>query len=100
MPVEPVELEACGHEGGGTYPSFYYFIIYFYIGDCNSHDKLLTIYVPNNPKNSYTSFTFYTQSQKHGIKVQTKKVKVYIYFDFLLGTEDGRGVGGVVWLKG
>ena len=69
----------------------YYF---FYIGACNSLDKLLTIYIPNNPNNSYTSFTFYTQSQKHGIKVQTKKVKLYIYFDFLLGAGGGRGEGG------
>lgn len=93
MPVEPVELEACGHEGGGTYPSFYYFILYFYTGDCNSHDKLLTIYIPNNPKNSYTSFTFYTQSQKHGIKVQTKKVKVYIFStsSWVRGTGGGLG---------
>ena len=75
----------------------YYF---FYIGACNSLDKLLTIYIPNNPNNSYTSFTFYTQSQKHGIKVQTKKVKLYIYFHFLLGAGGGRGVRGVVWLKG
>ena len=102
-PVEPVELEACGQDGGGTYPSFYYFtllLFFFYIGACNSLDKLLTIYIPNNPNNSYTSFTFYTQSQKHGIKVQTKKVKLYIYSDFLLGAAGGRGVGGVVWLKG
>lgn len=102
MPVEPVELEACRQEGGVTSPIFYYFTIFFYIGACNSPDKLLTIYIyiPNNPKNSYTSFTFYTQSQKHGIKVQTKKVKLYIYFYFLLGVGGGRGVGGVVWLKG
>ena len=72
MPVEPVELEACGPEGGGTYPSFYYFILYFFIGTCNYLDKLLTVSIPNNPKNSCTNFTFYTQSQKHVIKVQTK----------------------------
>ena len=68
MPVEPVELEACGQEGVVTSPSFYHFsLLFFYIGACNSPDKLLTIYVPNNPKNSYTSFTFYTQSLAHGI---------------------------------
>ena len=83
--------------GRGRYLSkflLFYFIIFFYIGACNSPDKLLTIYMPNNPKNSYASFTFYTQSQKHGIKVQTKNVKLYIYFDFLLGAGGGRGEGG------
>lgn len=82
--------------GGGSYLSkflLFYFII-FYIGAWNSSDKLVTIYIPNNPKNPYTSFTFYTQSQKHGIKVQTKKGKLYIYFHFLLGAGGGRGEGG------
>ena len=89
------ELEACGHEGGSYLSKFllFYFII-FYIGAWNSPDKLVTIYIPNNPKNPYTSFTFYTQSQKHGIKVQTKKGKLYIYFHFLSGAGGGRGVGG------
>lgn len=78
--------------GGVTSPSFYHFtLLFFYIGACNSPDKLLTIYMPNNPKNSYASFTFYTQSQKHGIKVQTKNVKLYIYFDFPLGAGAGGG---------
>ena len=31
MPMEPVELEACGQEGGGTYPSFYYFTLLFFL---------------------------------------------------------------------
>ena len=89
------ELEACGQEGGSYLSKFllFYFII-FYIGAWNSPDKLVTIYIPNNPKNPYTSFTFYTQSQKHGIKVQTKKGKLYIYFHFLSGAGGGRGVGG------
>ena len=75
MLVEPVELRSCEQEGEGSSPSF------FYIGACNSPDKLLTIYIyiPNNPKNSYTNFTFYTQCQKHGIKVQTKQIKLYIF---------------------
>ena len=30
MPVEPVELEACGQEGGVTSPSFYYFTLLFF----------------------------------------------------------------------
>ena len=81
--------------GGVTSPSFYHFtLLFFYIGACNSLDKLLTIYIPNNPKNSYASLTFYTQSQKHVIKVQTKNVKLYIYFDFLLGAGGGGGEGG------
>ena len=68
MPVEPVELEAFGQEGGSYFSKFLlFFFIIFHIGACNSPDKLLTIYVPNNPKNSYMSFTFYTQSQEHGI---------------------------------
>ena len=29
MPVEPVELEACGQEWGFTSPSFYYFTLFF-----------------------------------------------------------------------
>ena len=45
MPVEPVELEACRQEGGVTSPIFYYFTLFFYIGACNSPDKLLTIYI-------------------------------------------------------
>ena len=73
---------------------FIILLYYFYIGAWNSPDKLVTIYIPNNPKNPYTSFTFYTQSQKHGIKVQTKKGKLYIYFHFLSGAGGGRGVGG------
>lgn len=43
---------------------------------------------------SVHEFTFYTQSQKHGIKVQTKKGKLYIYFHFLSGAGGGSGVGG------
>ena len=31
MPVEPVELEAFGQEGGVTSPSFYYFSLLFFI---------------------------------------------------------------------
>lgn len=73
---------------------FIILLYFFYIGAWNSPDKLVTIYIPNNPKNPYTSFTFYTQSQKHGIKVQTKKGKLYIYFHFLSGAGGGRGVGG------
>ena len=80
MLVEPVELGSCEQEGEGSSPSFCYFILlFFYIGACNSPDKLLTIYIPNNPKNSYTNFTFYNQCQKHGIKVQTKQIKLYIF---------------------
>lgn len=88
------ELEACGQEGGVTSKFLLFYFIIFYIGAWNSPDKLVTIYIPNNPKNPYTSFTFYTQSQKHGIKVQTKKGKLYIYFHFLSGAGGGRGVGG------
>ena len=52
MPVEPVELEACRQEGGVTSPIFYYFTLFFYIGACNSPDKLLNhIYIyPTIPR--------------------------------------------------
>lgn len=46
MLVEPVELGSCEQEGEGSSPSFCYFILlFFYIGACNSPDKLLTIYI-------------------------------------------------------
>lgn len=85
---------ACRARGFWTGGFYYFTLLFLYIGACNSPDKPFTKYIPKNPKNSYTSFTFCTQSQKHGIKVQTKKVKLYIYFDFLLGAGGGRGEGG------
>ena len=92
MPVEPVELEACGQEGGVTSPSFYYFtLLFFYIGACNSPVKLLTIYIPNNPKNSYRSFTFYTQSLKL-LKFRPKKSSCI----FISTSSWVRGAGGRV----
>lgn len=52
MLVEPVELGSCEQEGEGSSPSFCYFILlFFYIGACNSPDKLLTIYIyPTIPR--------------------------------------------------
>lgn len=90
MPVEPVELEACRQERRVTSPSFYYFtLLFFYIGACNSPDKLLTIYTTNNPKNSYRSFTFYTQSQKL-FKFRPKKSSCI----FISTSSWVRGAGG------
>ena len=100
MPVEPVELEACRQERRVTSPSFYYFtLLFFYIGACNSPDKLLTIYTTNNPKNSYRSFTFYTQSQKL-LKFEPKKSSCIFISTSSWVRGTGGGWGGVVWLKG
>ena len=99
MPVEPVELEACGQEGGVTFPSFYYFtLLFFYIGACNSPDKLLTIYIQQSQEFVQEFYFLYPKSET--IKVQTKKVKLYIYFDFLLGAGGGRRGGGSRVVKG
>ena len=67
----------------------YYF---FYIGACNSPDKLLTMKIQQSQEFVQEFYFLYPKSET--VKVQTKKVKLYIYFDFLLGAGGGRG-GGV-----
>ena len=68
----------------------YYF---FYIGACNSPDKLLTMKIPQSQEFVQEFYFLYPKSET--VKVQTKKVKLYIYFDFLLGAGGGRGGGRV-----
>ena len=69
----------------------YYF---FYIGACNSPDKLLTMKIPQSQEFVQEFYFLYPKSET--VKVQTKKVKLYIYFDFLLGAGGGRGGSRVV----
>ena len=103
MPVEPVELEACGQEGGVTSPSFYYFtLLFFYIGACNSPDKLLTnlnIY-PTIPRIHTRVLLSIPKVRNMVLKFRPKKSSCIFISTSSWVRGAGGGKGGAVWLKG